>query len=67
MNPLQLAAQMMQKNPNLANNPEAQRMLSVLQNGSQEEQKQLAQEICQARGISLEEGVQQAKSYFNLQ
>lgn len=65
MNPMQLLSQLMQNNPNIANNPESQRMLNVLQNGSREEQKQLAEELCKARGVNPEEAFKQAKSFFN--
>lgn len=67
MNPLQFAMQMMQKNPAIANDPEKQRMLDVLQNGSPQEQEQLARELCQARGITPEQAMQQAQGFFNFQ
>lgn len=67
MNPLDIAMQMIRNNPNIANNPNAQSMLNVLQNGSNEEREQLANNLCQSYGVTPEQAVQQAKSFFKIQ
>lgn len=64
MNPLEIAMRMMQNNPAIAKDPEKQRMLQVLQNGSPQEQEQLARELCQARGVTPEDAMQQVQSFF---
>lgn len=65
MNPLEIAMRMMQNNPAIAKDPEKQRMLQVLQNGSPKEQEQLARELCQARGVTPEDAMQQVRGFFN--
>lgn len=67
MNPLDFAMQAIRNNPNIANNPNAQSMLNVLQNGSNEEREQLANNLCQSYGVTPEQAIQQAKSFFKIQ
>ena len=67
MNPMQFAMQMLQNNPNIANNPNAQNMINVLQNGSDQEREELARNLCQSYGVTPEQAVQQAKNFFKIQ
>lgn len=64
---MQFAMQMLQKNPNIANNPNAQSMIDTLQNGSDQEREQLAKNLCNSYGVTPEQAVQQAKSFFHIQ
>lgn len=66
MNPMQFAMQMLQNNPNIANNPNAQSMINVLQNGTDQDRENLAKNLCQSYGVTPEQAVQQAKSFFNM-
>lgn len=67
MNPINFAMQMLKQNPSIANNSNAQNMINVLQNGSPQEQEELAKNLCQSYGITPEQAVQQAKSFFKVQ
>lgn len=67
MNPMQFAMQALQQNPNIANNPNAQHMIQVLQNGTDQEREELAKNLCQSYGVTPEQAIQQAKSFFKVQ
>lgn len=64
MNPQQLLQQAMQRNPNIANNPQAQQYIQVLMSGDAQRGQEIARNICNTYGISPEQGVQQAQSFF---
>ena len=64
MNPQQLLQQMMQKNPNFANNPQAQQYIQVLMSGDAQKGQELARNICGSFGVTPEQGVQQARQFF---
>lgn len=66
MNPMQFAMQMLQQNPNIANNPNAQHMIQVLQNGTDQEREELARNLCQSHEMTPEQALQQAKSFFRI-
>lgn len=65
-NLMQFALNMIQRNPNIANNPQAQTMLQVLQSGDAQKGQQIAQNLCQTYGISPEQAVNQAASFFHI-
>lgn len=58
--------QALQQNPNLQSNPQAQNYIQVLQSGDQQKGQQLAENICKSMGITPEQAVQQAKSFFHI-
>lgn len=60
------ALQMLQNNPNIANNPEAQQLLEVIKSGDDQRGQQVADNICKTYGISREDAIMQAKRFFNL-
>lgn len=62
----QLAMQMMARNPNLANNPQAMHMLQVIQSGDSMEGQKIAENLLNSYGVSKEQGIQQAKNFFHL-
>lgn len=64
MNPQQFLQQMMQRNPNFANNPQAQQYIQVLMSGDAQKGQELARNICGSFGVTPEQGVQQAQQYF---
>lgn len=65
-NMMQFAMSMLKQNPNIVNNPQAQAMLQVLQSGDAQKGQQIAQNLCQSYGISPEQAVSQAASFFNI-
>lgn len=66
MDPRQMAMNLIANNPNIANNPQAQSYLQVIQNGDAQRGQQIADNICQSLGMSRDEALRQAKRYFGL-
>lgn len=64
MNPQQLVQQAIQRNPTLANNPQAQQYIQVLMSGDAQKGQELARNICGSFGVTPEQGVQQAQQFF---
>lgn len=64
MNPQQMLQQMLQRNPQLANNPQAQQYIQVLMSGDAQKGQELARNICGSFGVTPEQGVQQAQNFF---
>lgn len=61
-----MAMNLLAKNPAIANNPQAQNYLGVIQNGDSARGQQIAENLCQTYGISRDEAIRQAKQFFNL-
>lgn len=54
------------KNPAIANNPNAQAMLDVINSGDQARGEQLANNLLNTYGVSKEDALKQAKQFFGL-
>lgn len=63
-NPLQFALNMIRNNPQIANNPQAQHYIQVLESGNEEEGRKIAENLCKSYGVTPEQAVQQAQSFF---
>lgn len=61
-----VAMNMIRNNPNVANNPNAQEFINVIQNGDSEKGKQIAQNLCNTYGVTPDQATKQAKRFFNL-
>lgn len=66
MNMRDMALNLLAQNPNIANNPNAQEFIQVIQNGDSVKGAQIAQNLCETYGISKEDAIKNAKSFFNL-
>lgn len=66
MNMRDMALNLLAQNPNIANNPNAQEFIKVIQNGDSVKGAQIAQNLCETYGISKEDAIKNAKSFFNL-
>lgn len=67
MNDLKSFAMMLlRQNPNIMNNPQAQHMVSIIQNGDSTQGEQIAENLCKTYGISKEDAIQQAKQFFGM-
>lgn len=67
MNDLKSFAMMLlRQNPNIMNNPQAQHMVSIIQNGDSAQGQQIAENLCKTYGISKEDAIQQAKQFFGM-
>lgn len=62
-----LAMTMISNNPQIANNPQAKSMIEVIQSGDAERGRQIAENLCNTYGVSKEDAVKQAKSFFKIQ
>ena len=63
---IQFAMNMLAKNPNIANNPRNAEMFSAIQNGDQAKGEQIARNLCESYGVTPEEAMKQAKSFFGI-
>lgn len=64
--PRQMAMNLISQNPNIANNPNAQEFIKVIQNGDSERGQQIADNLCQSYGMTRDEALKNAKSFFRL-
>lgn len=62
---LQMLLLKLQQNPNFQNNPQAKEMLNVILTGDSKRGEELANQILQQNGVSREEGVNKARSFFS--
>lgn len=64
--PRQMAMNLISQNPNIANNPNAQEFIKVIQNGDSERGQQIADNLCQSYGMTRDEALKSAKSFFHI-
>ena len=61
-----MALSLLMQNPNVANNPNAQEFIQVIQNGDSVKGEQIAQNLCNTYGMSKEDAIRNAKTFFHL-
>lgn len=61
---LQFALNRIASNPGIANNPQNQELIAVLQSGDSVKGEQVAKSICEAHGMDQETAVKRAESFF---
>ena len=61
-----MALNLLMQNPNVASNPNAQEFIQVIQNGDSVKGEQIAQNLCDTYGMSKEDAIRNAKSFFHL-
>lgn len=67
MNNLQtFALNMIRQNPRVANNPQAQEMINVIQSGDDARGQQIANNICQTMGVTQQQAINDARSFFRI-
>ena len=66
MNFQAMALEMIRRNPQIANNPNAQELLNVIQSGDQKKGEEIAGNLCKTYGVSRDDAVQKAKQFFNI-
>jgi hypothetical protein len=66
MNLQQIAMNMIQSNPNIAANPQAQDYLNVIKSGDNQRGEVIARNLCQSMGVKPEDAYQQARRFFHL-
>lgn len=56
----------LKENPNIANNPNAQSMINVIQSGDEKKGQKIAENICKSMGVSKEDAIRQAEQFFHV-
>lgn len=62
----QFALNQLQSNPKFSNNPQAQALMTAIQNGDSAQGETIARNICQTMGVSEEDALIQAKQFFGI-
>ncbi len=62
----EFAMAQLRNNPKFASNPQAQALISAIQNGDSSKGEEVAHNICQTMGISEADAVAQAKQFFGI-
>ena len=63
---MNFAMAMINKNPAIQNNPQAQELINVIQNNDSARGEQIATNLCNTYGVTKEQAIAQAKKYFGL-
>lgn len=63
---MNMALNMLKNNPNIANNPRNQEMISALQSGDENKCKQIAENLCQSYGTTPDEALKKARQFFGI-
>ena len=58
--------QMMNQNPQVANNPLARELMGIIQSGDESRGQQIAENLCKTYGVNKNDAISQARKYFNL-
>lgn len=68
--PVQALAQMAMNRiasyPRMQNNPQAREFMSIMQSGDVSRGEEMARNLCNSYGISQQQALQQAKSFFRI-
>lgn len=62
----QMAMNRISSDPNLQKNPQARAFIDIMQRGDIAQGQQMARNLCQSFGVSEQEALQQAKSFFRI-
>jgi hypothetical protein len=69
-NPIMALAQMamnrISSDPSFRNNPQAKAFVDIMQRGDIAQGQEMAKNLCQSYGVSEQEALQQAKSFFRI-
>ena len=63
---MNFAMGLISRNPRVANNPRAQQLISVIQNGDQEQGEKIAENLCETYGVIKEQALSDAKKFFGI-
>lgn len=65
ISPMQFIQNAMRQNPNIANNPQAQNYLNILQSGDSQKGQQIAENLLKTYGLTKEQGLNQVRQFFH--
>lgn len=60
------ALNLLSRNPQIANNPQAQAYLNIIKSGDSTKGEEIAKNLCATYGVTTDQAVNQAKRFFNL-
>jgi len=60
------ALNLLSRSPQVANNPNAQAMIQVIQNGNSEQGEAIARNLCETYGVTTDQAVAQARQFFHI-
>lgn len=63
-NPMNFVMNMIRNNPQVANNPQAQEWLQVIQSGDKARGEEIANNLLQSMGMSKEQAMEEASKRF---
>ena len=63
-NPMDFVMNMIRNNPKVANNPQAQEWIQVIQSGDQARGEQIANNLLNSMGLTKEEAMQEVSKRF---
>lgn len=64
--PMRFLQNAMRQNPNIANNPQAQNFLQILQSGDAQKGQQVAENLLKTYGMTKEQGMNQVHNFFHI-
>lgn len=66
VNPMQFAMNMLQNNPQIMNNPQAQGLMQVIQSGDAAKGQQMAENLCKTYGVTHDQALEEARKFFHI-
>lgn len=66
INPTQFAMNILQSNPRVMNNPQAQGLMQVIQSGDAAKGQQMAENLCKTYGVTPDQALQEARKFFHI-
>lgn len=66
VNPMQFAMNMLQNNPQVMNNPQAQGLMQVIQSGDAAKGQQMAENLCKTYGVTPNQALEEARKFFHI-
>lgn len=66
VNPMQFAMSMLQRNPQVMNNTQAQGLMQVIQSGDAAKGQQMAENLCKTYGVTPDQALQEARKFFHI-
>lgn len=63
--PMQFLQAQLRNNPNIANNPQAQNYIQILQSGNAQAGQQIAENLLKTYGMTKDQGMNQVRQFFH--
>lgn len=60
------AINMLQRDPRFANNPQARKLMEIIQNGDSQQGEKMAENLCETYGMTKDQALTEAKKFFGI-